>query len=93
MSFDLKGFQWLIVGAQTGKNPPLPDNRWIDGILGQAAGACIPVFMKDNLKQGYSGRLLQNYPRIVRIGIGYHAHHAEEDRFLLILKNLSGQKK
>lgn len=63
VSFDLRGFQWLIVGAQTGKNPPLPDNEWVDGILKQTARAHIPVFMKDNLMQRYSGRLLKDFTK------------------------------
>lgn len=41
---------------------PLPDNKWIKAILKQASGAHIPVFMKDNLMQGYKGRLLKDYP-------------------------------
>lgn len=61
--FDLSAFQWLIVGAQTGKNPPLPDNNWVDAILRQAARLKIPVFMKDNLKKGYQGRLSKDFPK------------------------------
>lgn len=62
ISFDLTGLEWLIVGAQTGKNPSLPDNKWVDNILSRAAQLSIPVFMKDNLKQCYKQQLIKNYP-------------------------------
>ncbi len=74
VTFDLRGFQWLIIGAQTGKNPPLPADKWIEAIVTQAGRLAISVFMKDNLRQGYSGRLLKDYPGVDAAGINQIKH-------------------
>lgn len=42
---------WVIVGAETGNRPGkvTPKREWVEGIVERAAGAGIPVFVKDNL--------------------------------------------
>lgn len=63
VTFDLEAFQWVIIGAQTGKNPPLLNNKWVENILIQAHRLSISVFMKDNLLPAYRDCLLKEYPK------------------------------
>lgn len=60
LTIPLEGFQWIIVGAQTGKNPVMPDKGWIEEILTRARIAAVPVFMKTNI--GPRASLIQEYP-------------------------------
>lgn len=62
ITFDLSGIQWLIIGAQTGKNPVAPKIEWIENILQQADNLNIPVFMKKNIEPYYDKTLLQQFP-------------------------------
>lgn len=61
VTFSLKGLDWIIIGAQTGKNPVRPAGKWIDIILKQAEDYRIPVFLKNNIKQ-YTKQFIQQYP-------------------------------
>lgn len=63
VTFSLDGIQWIILGAQTGKNPVIPEKLWIDNILKQAYRLNIPVFMKNNIRQ-FSQGFYQDYPSV-----------------------------
>ena len=61
-TMDLEGFQWVIIGAQTGSRSPVrPEKSWIEGILNRAAGAGVPVFMKRNIAP-YWDCLIHDFP-------------------------------
>ncbi len=45
---DLKGIDWIILGAQT-QPTRLPRKEWVEAIIRQARDRDIPVFIKDNL--------------------------------------------
>jgi protein gp37 len=60
ISFSLEGFQWIIIGAQTGGNPVKPDSQWIADIL-KNIDLDVPVFMKNNLKSFYA-EIRQEFP-------------------------------
>ncbi len=62
ISFNFSGFEWIIVGAQTGKNPAVPEKQWIDNILTETNKHDIPIFMKGNLKPYYP-RTVQQLPQ------------------------------
>ncbi len=62
ISFSLKGVDWVIVGAQTGKNPVIPEKGWIESILHQTERYNIPIFMKGNIKPYYTFDLPQKFP-------------------------------
>lgn len=53
VGFDLRGLDWLIIGAMTGKNPLRPKRQWIERILPEAKRLGIPVFLKNNLRPYY----------------------------------------
>lgn len=59
---DFLGLQWIILGAQTGRNAPLPDHVWVDDIVNRAKALSIPVFIKNNLK-GLCDHAQQEYPQ------------------------------
>lgn len=61
ITFDLKGIDWIIIGAQTGKNPVKPDKKWIEVIVKQAQKLNISLFFKENIKS-YSDFFVQQYP-------------------------------
>lgn len=46
---NLRAIQWIIIGAQTGKNPVNPELSWIEELLSEADSFNIPVFLKHNL--------------------------------------------
>jgi protein gp37 len=56
--------KWIIVGAMTGAGNKKysPNPKAIKYILDIAKRCKIPVFMKNNLKPHWSGRLIQQYP-------------------------------
>lgn len=62
VSFDLKGFQWIILGAQTGRNPVKPEKEWIADILRHSGALNIPVFMKHNIRPFYN-EFRQEFPK------------------------------
>jgi protein gp37 len=59
VSFPFDGIQWVIIGAQTGKNPLRPEKEWIEVILSNARKRRIPVFLKNNLRPYYPFSLQQ----------------------------------
>ena len=61
VSFDFAGLQWIILGAQTGKNPQKPKQQWIDHIIDQTRQLKIPLLMKDNISK-YSTAVIQEFP-------------------------------
>jgi protein gp37 len=61
VSFAFDNVQWIIVGAQTGKNPVRPKKEWIEKILSNAKKMGIPIFLKNNLRPCYSFSI-QKFP-------------------------------
>ena len=56
---------WIIIGAMTGPDRAMykPKQEWIKGLLIQADKLKIPVYMKSNLKDAWSGRMRQEFPK------------------------------
>jgi protein gp37 len=71
VEFDFSGLQWIVIGAQTGRNAVIPQDNWIDNILENADNLSIPVFMKFNLRPHYSGNLVQNFPTITAVSSNF----------------------
>jgi protein gp37 len=61
VTFNLKGIQWVILGAQTGPTPLIPQRKWIDDIIIQTTQLNIPLFMKGNIRS-YSPTFMQQFP-------------------------------
>jgi protein gp37 len=59
VSFNLHGIQWIIIGAQTGRNPLRPKQEWIEKIVSDAKKLGIPIFLKNNLRSCYPVSLQQ----------------------------------
>lgn len=63
------GFDWVIVGGQTGKQKFVPPKEWIDRILSWCkTGRDIPIFLKDNCHYPFE---FQEYPhrsKLQRVG-------------------------
>jgi protein gp37 len=59
VDFPFDGIQWIIVGAQTGKNPLRPKKDWVKKILSNARKLKIPIFLKNNLRSCYPFSLQQ----------------------------------
>jgi protein gp37 len=57
-------FDWIILGAMSGPkaNKYKPKIEWIKNILRQADERKIPVFMKDNLRSVWKGKLRKEFP-------------------------------
>lgn len=55
---------WVIVGAMTGPGSKYhqPERQWIENIMDAAAGAGVPVFLKDSLRPIWGEELVQAYP-------------------------------
>jgi len=47
--YDIQCFKWLVIGAQTGRNPIAPDKEDIEFYIKRTREAGIPLFLKDNL--------------------------------------------
>ena len=62
ITFSLDGLQWIILGAETGRNPIKPERGWIEEILKQTKVLNIPVFMKNNIRR-YSNEFYQKFPK------------------------------
>lgn len=62
--FYLTSIGWVIVGAMTGPGSKhnQPERQWIENIMDAAAGAGIPVFLKDSLRPIWGEELVQAYP-------------------------------
>jgi len=48
-TFDLRGLQWVIVGAQTGPGAVPPKPHWVDRVVTKCMEAGVPFFIKDNV--------------------------------------------
>jgi len=46
---------WIVLGAQTGLRPRIPDSHWVQELLWEARQAGIPAFVKDNLCEARTG--------------------------------------
>lgn len=60
-------YNWIIIGALTGNKRFPPKQEWIKNILLRNKFN-IPIFMKNNLKPYYKGKLRQEFP-VIRPGI------------------------
>ncbi|MGD0661771.1 MAG: DUF5131 family protein [Syntrophorhabdales bacterium] len=49
----LQGIQWVVIGAMTGRNPPIPNPAWVDVIVKEARRVRAQIYMKDNLLKHY----------------------------------------
>jgi len=47
---DLKGLDWIIIGAMTGPKAIKPKVEWVKNLIMRARDLDIPIFLKDNLK-------------------------------------------
>ncbi len=59
ISFDFDEIQWIIVGAQTGRNAVRPKKEWIQAILTNARKMKMPIFLKNNLRPYYPSSIQQ----------------------------------
>ena len=57
--------EWVIIGAYTGPGAKdhAPQPAWIDTILEAAARYGLPIFMKNNLRPYWAGKLRQEWPQ------------------------------
>jgi protein gp37 len=57
---------WLIVGAETGnrKDKVIPEREWIENIYDYCQRMNVPIWMKDNLKNIWKDKLIQERPEI-----------------------------
>ncbi len=62
IGISMKGIQWVIIGAQTGPNPTIPQKSWAVDVIAKCARRRIPVFIKSNLSKIYPDLALQQYP-------------------------------
>jgi len=49
-SVDLRGIDWVIVGAQTGPRAVKPDTEWVSELIDDCREASVLVFVKNNVK-------------------------------------------
>lgn len=63
VTFDLKGIDWIIIGAQTGKHPVAPEREWIEGIVKQSEKLNISLFLKNNLRKYSDNYFEQQFPK------------------------------
>lgn len=66
LNLNFDGIDWIIIGAMTGPGSRKyqPKREWIENILKQADKYKVPVFMKDNLKGVWKGRLRREFPNV-----------------------------
>ena len=63
-------FDWIIIGRLTGYgNKQNPEKAWIQEIVDECEASCIPIFLKDNLKEIWGEPLIQEYPNIAEESI------------------------
>jgi len=62
---DLRGIDWVILGAETGKRRGkiIPKKEWIENIIDYCRKDKIPVYLKDSLKGIYLGEI-REFPKI-----------------------------
>lgn len=64
-NLDLRGIDWVIVGALTGSKKVKLQFDWLTPILDECGDKNIPLFMKNNLRQYFPDlRLIQNFPEV-----------------------------
>jgi protein gp37 len=65
VDFDINyPFDWIIIGALTGHGGKYqPKKEWIKNIIRQANFHNTPIFMKNNLKNVWDGKLIQEFPK------------------------------
>ena len=58
------GIDWVIVGAETGnrKGKVIPDREWLVDIARACWAACIPLYMKNSLRDIWGKPLIQEFP-------------------------------
>lgn len=61
ITFQLRDFQWVIIGAMTGKNPVVPETACIERIVSPCRAYQIPLFLKNNLAKYYPEKV-QDFP-------------------------------
>jgi protein gp37 len=54
-----ESIDWVIIGAQTGKDSVQPKAEWVQSIIDQCRAAGVPVFVKNNLNWN---DVIQEYP-------------------------------
>jgi len=65
---NLDCFSWIIIGKLTGfGNKYNPSRIWIENIVKACQKNSIPLFLKDNLKEIWGEKLIQEFPN-VRMG-------------------------
>lgn len=59
-----KHLDWIIVGRETGnrKNKVIPELFWIQQIVDYAKAHGIPIWLKENLRDIWPGKLIQELP-------------------------------
>jgi len=62
---DLKGIDWVILGAETGKRRGkiIPKKEWVENIIDYCRKDKIPVYLKDSLKEIYP-KEIKEFPKI-----------------------------
>lgn len=58
-----RDFKWFVIGGMQKGREPRPKKEWIENIVRYAADYNIPVFMKDNLKNVWADKLIQEFPK------------------------------
>ena len=55
---------WVIIGAETGhrKGKVIPERKWIEHIVRDANESCIPVFMKESIREIMGKDFRQEFP-------------------------------
>lgn len=58
------GVDWVIVGMETGqrRNKVIPPKEWISDIRSMCRELKIPLFLKNNLSEIWTDKLIQEYP-------------------------------
>lgn len=55
---------WIIIGKLTGHGKKFnPKKRWIEEIVDEYKECDIPIFLKDNLKEIWGKKLIQEFPK------------------------------
>lgn len=60
----LGGIDWIIIGKLTSSKKVKLDYSWVHEIEAEAMLHKIPIFMKNNLKPEFPGKLIQEFPKI-----------------------------
>jgi len=62
---DERDIQWVIIGRLTGFGHRYdPEVEWIENIVKVCKKSGIPVYLKENLKQIWKGKLIQEIPKL-----------------------------